>query len=147
MESHITNTQSLKGSEVIGSINALEKLTTSRLKIRQSRFALEINPKEAILELTHKQEVKNIKVKKPMRAHKLVEESMLLANESAAEFMQDRFDFGVFRIHENPDPSKLEILKKYFQVPAQIASKSSPLETINYCLKKLLKKKMTVARF
>ena len=32
-----------------------------------------------------------------MRAHKLVEESMLLANECAAEFMQDRFDFGVFQ--------------------------------------------------
>jgi ribonuclease R len=55
--------------------------------------------------------------------------------------MQDRFDFGVFRIHENPDPSKLEVLKKYFQIPAQIASKSSPLETINYCLKKAAEKK------
>ena len=96
VESHITNAQSIKGPEVIQSINDLEKLTTSRLKIRQSRSALEINPKEAILELTPKQEVKKIIVKKPMRAHKLVEESMLLANECAAEFMQDRFDFGVF---------------------------------------------------
>ena len=50
--------------------------------------------------------------------------------------MQERFGFGVFRIHEDPDPSKLEALKKYFQIPAQIAKKSSPLETINYSLKK-----------
>ena len=141
VESHITNAQSIKGPEVIQSINDLEKLTTSRLKIRQSRSALEINPKEAILELTPKQEVKKIIVKKPMRAHKLVEESMLLANECAAEFMQDRFDFGVFRIHEDPDPSKLEVLKKYFQIPAQIAKQSSPLQTINYCLKKAAEKK------
>jgi exoribonuclease R len=34
---------------------------------------------------------------------------MLLANESAAEFMHDRLDLGVYRIHEDPDPSKLEI--------------------------------------
>ena len=52
VESHITNAQPLQGAEVIESINALEQLTTSRLKIRQSRYALEINPKEAILELT-----------------------------------------------------------------------------------------------
>ena len=136
VEAHITSAQPLKGVQVIESIDALEKLTASRLKLRQARRAMEINPKEAILELTSNQEVKNIIIKKPMRAHKLVEESMLLANECAAEFMQKRFDFGVFRIHEDPDPSKLEVLKKYFQIPAQIVKKSSPLETINYCLKK-----------
>ena len=141
VEAHITNAQPLKGAQVIESIDALEKLTASRLKLRQARRAMEINPKEAILELTSNQEVKNIIIKKPMRAHKLVEESMLLANECAAEFMQKRFDFGVFRIHEDPDPSKLEVLKKYFQIPAQIVKKSSPLETINYCLKKATEKK------
>ena len=136
VEGHITNASPLKGPQVIESINALDDLTSVRLKLRQERRALEINPKEAILELTDNQEVKNIIIKKPMRAHKLVEESMLLANECAAEFMQERFGFGVFRIHEDPDPSKLEALKKYFQIPAQIAKKSSPLETINYSLKK-----------
>ena len=136
VEGHITNASPLKGPQVIESINTLDNLTSVRLKLRQERRALEINPKEAILELTDSQEVKNIIIKKPMRAHKLVEESMLLANECAAEFMQERFGFGVFRIHEDPDPSKLEALKKYFQIPAQIAKKSSPLETINYSLKK-----------
>jgi len=136
VEGHITNASPLKGPQVIESINTLDNLTSVRLKLRQERQALEINPKEAILELTDNQEVKNIIIKKPMRAHKLVEESMLLANECAAEFMQERFGFGVFRIHEDPDPSKLEALKKYFQIPAQIAKKSSPLETINYSLKK-----------
>jgi ribonuclease R len=136
VEGHITNASPLKGPQVIDSINALDDLTSVRLKLRQERRALEINPKEALLELTDNQEVKNIIIKKPMRAHKLVEESMLLANECAAEFMQERFGFGVFRIHEDPDPSKLEALKKYFQIPAQIAKKSSPLETINYSLKK-----------
>jgi ribonuclease R len=136
VEGHITNASPLKGPQVIDSINALDNLTSVRLKLRQERRALEISPKEAILELTDNQEIKNIIIKKPMRAHKLVEESMLLANECAAEFMQERFGFGVFRIHEDPDPSKLEALKKYFQIPAQIAKKSSPLETINYSLKK-----------
>ena len=141
VEGHIKNSELLKDPEVISSIHSLDRLTSARLKLRQQRHALEINPKEAILELSQNQEVKNIIVKKPMRAHKLVEESMLLANECSAEFMQERFGFGVFRIHEDPDPSKLEVLKKYFQIPAQVAKESSPLETINYCLKKAAEKK------
>ena len=66
------------------------------------------------MELSKNKEVKNIIIKKSLFAHKLVEESMLLANESAAEFMHDRLDLGVYRIHEDPDPSKLETLKKAF---------------------------------
>jgi len=123
------------------SINHLHELTNKRLKLRKSRQALEINPIEAILELNKNKEVKNIIIKKPLFAHKLVEESMLLANESAAEFMHDRLDLGVYRIHEDPDPSKLETLKKHFKVPAQIAKKSSPLEVINSCLKEAHAKK------
>ena len=63
---------------------------------------------EITLELSESKEVKNIVLKKSLFAHKLVEESMLLANESAAEFMQERLNLGVYRIHEDPDPSKLE---------------------------------------
>ena len=101
----------------------------------------EINPKEAILELSKNKEVRNIIIKKSLFAHKLVEESMLLANESAAEFMHDRLDLGVYRIHEDPDPSKLETLKKHFKIPTQIAKKLSPLEVINRCLQEAHSKK------
>jgi ribonuclease R len=123
------------------SINHLYDLTNLRLKLRNERKALEINPKEAILEFSKNKEVKNIIIKKSLFAHKLVEESMLLANESAAEFMHDRLDLGVYRIHEDPDPSKLEILKKHFKIPTKIAKKSSPLEMINRCLHEAHEKK------
>ena len=135
VEAHIKQSQVIKQPSVLDSIKALRELTQRRLKLRQQRHALEINPKESILELDHQKNVKNIIIKKALQAHKLVEESMLLANESAAEFMQERFDFGVFRVHEDPDPSKLEALKKYFKIPAQIAKRSSPLQIINFCLK------------
>jgi ribonuclease R len=113
----------------------LKDLTDLRLKLRNQRSALEINPKEAIIELNKNKEVKNIVIKKSLFAHKIVEESMLLANESAAEFMQDRLDLGVYRIHENPDASKLEVLKKHFKIPPKAVKKLSPLEVINLCLK------------
>jgi ribonuclease R len=134
VEKHLKKSSSIKQVAVRDSIKYLKNLTNLRLKLRNQRRALEINPKEAILELNKNKEVKNIVIKKSLFAHRLVEESMLLANESAAEFMHDRLNLGVYRIHEDPDPSKLEVLKKYFNIPAQTAKKLLPLEIINYCL-------------
>lgn len=134
VEKHLKKLPSIKQVAVRNSIKHLKNLTNLRLKLRNQRSALEINPKEAILELNKNKEIKNIVIKKSLFAHRLVEESMLLANESAAEFMHDRLNLGVYRIHEDPEPSKLEILKKYFNIPAQTAKKLLPLEIINYCL-------------
>ena len=135
VEKHLKQSTGFHQPAVTESINNLNKLSIKRLKHRTQRRALEINPTEAILELSKNKEVRNIVIKKPLFAHKLVEESMLLANESAAEFMHDRIELGVYRVHEDPDPSKLEVLKKHFKIPAQIAKMSSPLEVINTCLK------------
>ena len=141
VEKHLQTSANIKQAIVRESIKHLFDLTNIRLKLRNERKALEINPKEAILKLSKNKEVKNIVIKKTLFAHKLVEESMLLANESAAEFMQERLDLGVYRIHEDPDPSKLETLKKHFKIPTQIAKKLSPLEVINRCLQEAHNKK------
>ena len=141
VEEHLKKLSNLKQAGVLDSIKHLKDLTDLRLKLRNQRSALEINPKEAIIELDKNKEVKNIVIKKSLFAHKLVEESMLLANESAAEFMEERLDLGVYRIHEDPDPSKLETLKKHFKIPTQIAKKLSPLEVINRCLQEAHNKK------
>ena len=141
VEEHLKKLSNLKQAGVLDSIKHLKDLTDLRLKLRNQRSALEIKPKEAIIELDKNKEVKNIVIKKSLFAHKLVEESMLLANESAAEFMQERLDLGVYRIHEDPDPSKLETLKKHFKIPTQIAKKLSPLEVINRCLQEAHNKK------
>ncbi len=135
VEKHLKKLSDFKQAGVRDSIKHLKDLTDLRLKLRNQRSALEINPKEAIIELNKNKEVKNIVIKKSLFAHKIVEESMLLANESAAEFMQDRIDLGVYRIHENPDASKLEVLKKHFKIPPKAVKKLSPLEVINLCLK------------
>ena len=136
IEAHIKKSKILKPSPAINSIEILTKLTKRRLKIRKKRKALELNPKEAILELNQKKEISKIIIKKTLMAHKLVEESMLLANESAAKYILERNDFGVFRIHENPDPSKLDLLKRHFKVPFKTANKLTPLGVINFCLNK-----------
>ena len=140
VEKHLNKSSSIKQAGVRDSIKSLKDLTNLRLKLRNQRKALEINPMETTLELSESKEVKNIVLKKSLFAHKLVEESMLLANESAAEFMQDRLNLGVYRIHEDPDPSKLEALKKHFKISPKQVKKLSPLEVVNLCLDQANKK-------
>ena len=140
VEKHLNKSFNIKQAGVRTSIEHLKNLTNLRLKLRHKRKALEIKPIEATLELSESKEVKNIVIKKSLFSHKLVEESMLLANESAAEFMQERLNLGVYRIHEDPDPSKLEALKKHFKISPKLVKKFSPLEVVNLCLDQANKK-------
>ena len=140
VEKHLNKSSCIKQAGVSDSIKHLKDLTNLRLKLRNQRKALEINPMETTIELSESKEVKNIGIKKSLFSHKLVEESMLLANESAAEFMQERLNLGVYRIHEDPDPSKLEALKKHFKISQKLVKKLSPLEVINLCLDQANKK-------
>ncbi len=39
---------------------------------------------------------------------------MLAANVCAAAFMNKHYKFGVYRVHEEPDDSKLDSLKMFF---------------------------------
>ena len=96
VEKNLSKSFNIKQAGVRASIEHLKDLVNLRLKLRHQRKALEIKPIDATLELDKNKEVKNLHIKKPLFAHKLVEESMLLANESAAEFMQERLNLGVY---------------------------------------------------
>ena len=41
---------------------------------------------------------------------------MLAANVCAAAFMNKHYKFGVYRVHEEPDDSKLDSLKMFFSL-------------------------------
>ena len=146
VEKNLNKSFNIKQAGVRASIEHLKDLANLRLKLRHQRKALEIKPIEATLELDKNKEVKNLHIKKPLFAHKLVEESMLLANESAAEFMQERLNLGVYRIHEDPDPSKLEALKKHFKISPMQVKKLSSLEVVNLCLDQANKKNDTTGQ-
>ena len=146
VEKNLNKSFNIKQAGVRASIEHLKDLANLRLKLRHQRKALEIKPIEATLELDKNKEVKNLHIKKSLFAHKLVEESMLLANESAAEFMQERLNLGVYRIHEDPDTSKLEALKKHFKISPKQVKKLSSLEVVNLCLDQANKKNDTTGQ-
>ncbi|GAB4534147.1 MAG: ribonuclease R [Thermodesulfovibrionia bacterium] len=47
-------------------------------------------------------------------SHMIIEEFMISANEAVASFLQDKGVTSIYRVHERPDPSKIEELKPIF---------------------------------
>lgn len=45
--------------------------------------------------------------------HRLIEEFMIAANEAVAEFLQNRGEGTLYRVHQPPDPEKLSTLVRY----------------------------------
>jgi len=63
-------------------------------------------------------------------AHRLIETFMIAANEAVAEFLAERDLPCLYRIHEKPDPLKIERLTKLFekmQLPIQFPKTLTPL--------------------
>mgnify|MGYP002621870313 CR=1 FL=1 len=83
--------------------------------LRRKRFkkgAVDFDTDEFYFELDDKGYPIAIHKKERLDTHKLVEEFMLLANKAAARFTDDSIPF-VYRVHDVPDPEKLEQLKQY----------------------------------
>jgi ribonuclease R len=49
------------------------------------------------------------------RAHRLIEEFMLAANEAVARWLDERIGVCVYRVHETPDAAKLETLAHFVE--------------------------------
>jgi ribonuclease R len=86
----------------------LKKLKNTTDKLRAKRFQKGYDFRSSELEmiLDENSNLLSTSFSQETPSHSLIEDCMLLANKEAAKM----FDKGVFRIHEAPNPSKLQIL-------------------------------------
>ena len=80
----------------------------------------------------------SIYFKESKDAHKLIEEFMLLANRKVAEYIGKQSLTFVYRIHDSPDPDKLDILSiflKKFGYNLQTENKKTIAQSMNKILK------------
>jgi len=84
-----------------------DQLTVLLKKRRLERGSLEFNIPEPVVSLQDDQ-VSSIKLAERNRAHLLIEDCMLAANEAVAESLAKAQKPVLYRIHERPDPGKLE---------------------------------------
>ncbi len=79
------------------------RITRRRLK----RGAIDFNIAEPRLDVDREGNVTSIRRSERLDSHRMIEEFMLLANETVACHLRDRNLPGLYRVHERPDASKL----------------------------------------
>ncbi len=122
---------------VIDSLKNLKSLAHKRIAIKEERGAVRIHPKEHLIKINDDGTSKSISFRKNIFANQMIEECMLLANECAADLLNNRYGYAPFRIHEEPDKLKLETLKKILGGNVQLQNPQDPASQINSICKKI----------
>ena len=82
-------------------------------KRRHRRGSIDFDLKEPEIVLDDQGMVEEIIAAERNVAHRLIEEFMLLANETVAQHLDDNDVPTLYRIHENPDPLKVEEFEEF----------------------------------
>ena len=101
--------------EVAESLKTLFAIHEALRQAREARGALDFEPFESVLELRDGA-VRAIKPMQRLQSHQLIEEAMIAANVCAAEFLRSQDVQALLRVHEPPDPAKVETLASAFKM-------------------------------
>ncbi len=88
-----------------------EKLAAARRK--RGTIELELPERQILLDQDGK--VQDIVVRRRLASHMLVEELMIAANVAAAKALADKKRPCLFRVHDKPDPIRIEALSQYLE--------------------------------
>ena len=91
----------------------LDKLFRVLLKARARRGAIDFETTETRMIFDDNGKIERIVPEVRNDAHRLIEECMLAANVCASEFLQEREQPALYRVHEGPTPEKLEKLRAF----------------------------------
>ena len=93
-------------------INQLAKILREK---RKKNGAISFNKTETKFKLDEQKNPISIFLKQSKDAHKLIEEFMLLANKNVAEYIGKQNKAFVYRVHDRPDPDKLQTLSFFLK--------------------------------
>ncbi|MEL6573842.1 MAG: ribonuclease R [Pseudomonadota bacterium] len=99
------------------------------LKARAKRQPLELDLPERQIVLDDAGTVQSVNFKDRLDAHKLIEEFMVLANVAAAETLIAKQSPLLFRVHEEPNPDKLDALREVAHASGLTLAKGQVLQT------------------
>ncbi|UUX50924.1 ribonuclease R [Nisaea acidiphila] len=85
------------------------------LSAREERGALDLDLPERKVVLGDDGKVASIEPRQRLDSHRLIEEFMVLANVAAAETLEAKRRPCMYRVHETPDPEKIDALKEYLE--------------------------------
>ncbi|WP_206607800.1 ribonuclease R [Ferruginivarius sediminum] len=82
------------------------------LRAREARGTLDIDIAEKQVIVDETGNVKAIEPRERLDSHRLIEEFMIAANVAAAETLESRGQPCMYRVHEPPDPDKVDALRE-----------------------------------
>ncbi len=102
-----------KQKKFAGMLNDMRQLADLLVKRRKNAGAIDFDLPEphVILDITGRPE--NIVRAERNIAHKIIEEFMLIANETVAKYIEKSKSPGIYRVHEHPDPIKVASFTKF----------------------------------
>jgi ribonuclease R len=98
-------------------------------KAREARQPLDLDLPERKIILNDDGRVTSVAFRDRLDAHKLIEEFMVLANVAAAETLVAKKQPLLFRVHEEPNPEKLDSLRETAQSAGLTLAKGQVLKT------------------
>ena len=116
--------QAAERAELVPQLLDLHGVYTSLLQARQARGAADFDTVETQIISDDAGRIEKIVPRQRTSAHRLIEECMLAANVCAADFVQHHNRMALFRVHDQPSPEKIEILRAYLKalaIPATIS--------------------------
>ena len=105
----LTSTENTVNHDVFQAIQYLQTIASTRRKNRLKNGAINFNKHEVRFDLDDQNNPKSVLIKESKAANHLIEEFMLLANESVATYVGKRKQASpfVYRVHDEPDEEKL----------------------------------------
>ena len=96
---------------------------------REKRQPLDLDLPERQIELDDEGKVAAIRFRERFEAHRLIEEFMILANVCAAETLEAQKQPVLYRVHEEPNPEKLDSLRETLETMGLTLAKGQVLKT------------------
>jgi ribonuclease R len=96
---------------------------------RDRRQPLDLDLPERKIELDEDGKVSSIRIRERLDAHRVIEEFMILANVAAAETLESHRKPLLYRVHEEPNPEKLDALREIVESVGLTLAKGQVLTT------------------
>ncbi|MEQ1439568.1 ribonuclease R [Fontimonas sp. SYSU GA230001] len=94
-------------------LQALQEVFEALFAARERRGAIDFDSTETRIVFSDERKIERIVPVQRNRAHRLIEECMIAANVQAARFVEKHKLANLYRIHESPDPVKLQPLREF----------------------------------
>lgn len=141
VQDYLDSSNTLRSKKKLGAdaavqnnVDTLYKTYLKLLKQREKRGALDIDSQELMFTFDAKNRIDNMVARKRYAAHRLIEECMLAANVSAAQWIEAHEHTVLYRVHEAPSAKKILALNETLHrlgFATGVSEQAVPIEFLN----------------